>query len=105
MQLQRRAVVHFGLRKFAPYCEYFTWQIVFRVGGAEQNSRHNRNLLRSGSDIGPDRLIDRGAGELEEAIVNSSPPSALLDKLDETLKFTDSFRIATPVPGYHNVVV
>src|SRR5690242_8775648 len=38
-------------------------------------------------------------------MVHPSPARALLDELDETFKFTDSFRIPTPVSGDHNVVV
>ncbi len=37
-------------------------------------------------------------------MVDPSPASALLDKLYETLKFTNSFRVPTPVSGDNNVV-
>jgi hypothetical protein len=64
MHLERRTVVHPGLRKFSSQGENFTWYIILRVGRSEQNAWNNRNALRPCRDIGADRFIDGWAGEL-----------------------------------------
>src|ERR1700756_3559691 len=105
MQLKRYPVVHFCLRELLLQRENFTRQIVFRVGGSEQNTRHNRDAARSRSDICADRLINSRTGEFEKAVTHPPPASALPDELNQTFEFTDPFRIPAPMSGDDNVVV